>query len=108
MAARAAGWPAIHLYRPASGSRPSRCCPLCNRGRRLSAAATLILFHAQTAAPYSDARCAWFLSGLVEFVVVTLLLVGAQGVGRERWSARPYGPSMFLHHDSEDRPLALV
>jgi hypothetical protein len=35
-------------------------------------------FHAQTAAPYWEAWCAWFLSGLVGFVVVAPLIWLAQ------------------------------
>jgi hypothetical protein len=77
VAARAVTWPAIHLCRPASGSRLSRCCSL-----RLSGAATMILFHAPSAAPHSDARRARLLSGLVAYVVVAPLLVGLVKVWR--------------------------
>ncbi len=90
MTARAVTWPAIHLCRPASGSRLSRCCRFCNRSFRLSGAATMILFHAPSAAPHSDARRARLLSGLVAYVVVAPLLLGLVKV----WRMRP--PSKAL------------
>jgi PAS domain S-box-containing protein len=46
-------------------------------------AATMIGLHAQTAAPYSDVWCAWFLSGWVGFVVVAPLIIELGQLRRE-------------------------